>query len=242
MNVTKCTVTTTLATALALFSAGQDLLASAQEASPTPSVSCSSMPPASGMTGMMMGTPMAGDGHQMTGTAVEFDQVYIDMMLPHHASIIALARAAQERPTDERLQAIAENIITSQSAENEELRGYREGWYGSDEPTPMDGTMMGLMTEMMPGMGNMGDMQQQTNPRALVAAFCAGEDADLTFIALAIPHHEMAIRASEAALNQATRKEIRELAERVITDQRREIEELKQIAAEISDEATPASS
>ena len=128
MNVTTSTVTTTLATALALFSAGPGLHATAQEASPTPSVSCSSMPPTSAMTGMMMGTPIAGAGHDM---AVEFDQMYIDMMLPHHASIIALAQAAQERLTDERLQAIAGNIITSQSAENEELRGYREAWYGS---------------------------------------------------------------------------------------------------------------
>ena len=191
---------------------------------------------------MMMGTPMAGAGHDMAGMSVEFDQMYIDMMLPHHTSIIALAQAAQERLTDERLRAIAGNIITSQSAENEELRGHREGWYGSAEPMPMDGAMMGMMMEMMPGMGDMAVMQQQMDPHALVSAFCAGEDADLAFIELTIPHHLMAIRASEAALDEATREEIREVAKRVIADQQREIEELEQIAAEIGAEATPASS
>ena len=242
MNVTKYTVATTLATALALFSAGHDLYATAQEASPTPSVSCSSMPPASGTTGMMMGTPMAGDGHDMAGMSVEFDQMYIDMMLPHHASIIALAQAAQERLSDERLQAIAGNIITSQSAENEELRGHREAWYGSNQSMPMDGAMMGMMMEMMPGMGDMATMQQQMDPHALVAAFCAGEDADLAFIELAIPHHMMAIRASQAALDQATHEEIRTIAERVIAEQQREIDELETIRAELTGEGTPAGS
>lgn len=242
MNVTKYSVTTTLATALALFSAGQGLHATAQEASPTPRVSCTSMPAASPMAGIMMGTPMAGDGHDMAGMTMEFDQMYIDMMLPHHASIIALAQAAQDRLTNERLQAIAENIITSQSAENEELRGYREAWYGSDQSMPMDEAMMGTMMEMMPGMGDMASMRQQMDPLALVTAFCAGEDADQTFIALTIPHHEMAIRASEAALDQATHEELRAVAERVIADQQREIEELEQIAADLGGEATPATS
>lgn len=238
MNVTKYTITT-LATALALFSAGQGLHAAAQVASPTPSASCTSMPAASSMPEMMMGTPMAGDGHHM---AVEFDQMYIDMMLPHHASIIALAQAAQEGLTDERLQVIAGNIITSQTAENEELRGYREAWYGSNQSMPMDGAMMGMMMEMMPGMGDMAAMQQQMDPHALVAAFCASEDADMAFIELTIPHHMMAIRASEAALDQATNEELRTVAERVIADQQREIEELEQISGDLGGDATPASS
>ena len=85
-------------------------------------------------------------------------------------------------------------------------------------------------------------MQLQMDPHTLVAAFCAGEDADLAFIELTIPHHIMAIRASAAALDQATHEEIREIAERVIADQQREIEELEQIAADLAGEATPAAS
>jgi uncharacterized protein (DUF305 family) len=44
-------------------------------------------------------TPAAGMDHM----AMEFDQMYIDMMIPHHQSIIALAQAALPRLTDERL-------------------------------------------------------------------------------------------------------------------------------------------
>jgi uncharacterized protein (DUF305 family) len=132
-------------------------------------------------------------------------------------------------------------MITSQQAENEELRGYREQWYGSPEAMPMDESMMGMMTQMMPGMGDMAAMQQMMDPNALVAAFCAGGDPNLAFIDLTIPHHEMAIAASEAALDQATHDEIREVAQRVIQDQQREIDELEMIRSELTGGGTPAS-
>jgi uncharacterized protein (DUF305 family) len=187
-----------------------------------------------------MGTPAAGDDHDMAGASVEFDQLYIDMMVPHHQSIIALAQAAGGRLTDERLQTIAANIITAQQAEIAELRGYRERWYGSREAMPMDEGMMGMMMEMMPGMRDMASMQMQMDPDALVTTFCGAEDPDLAFIDLTIPHHEMAIMASEAALELATHDEIRTIAERVIQDQQREIDELSAIRQELTGEAMPA--
>lgn len=244
MRITKSTAVTAMLPAFVLLPAFTASSVAAQEATPTMTSSCETVAatPMAGMEGMTMGTPMAEDGHDMAGQSVEFDQLYIDMMLPHHASIIALAQAAQERLTDERLQTMADNIITAQSAENEELRGYREQWYGSPDPMPMDVSMMGMMTEMMPGMGDMATMQMQMDPQALVAAFCAGEDPDLTFIDLTIPHHEMAIQASEAALEQATHEEIQTVAERVIADQQREIDELETIRAELTGEGTPTGS
>jgi uncharacterized protein (DUF305 family) len=216
----------------------------AQDATPTMTYSCetaTTASPMAGMEGMMMSTPAAG-GHDMAGAKIEFDQLYIDMMIPHHQSIIALAEAAQDRLTDERLVAIAENIISSQQAENEELQDYREQWYGSRTTMPMDGSMMDMMGMMMPGMGDMEAMAAMMDADALVAAFCAGEDADLTFIDLTIPHHQMAIMASQAALEQATHEEIREVAERVIEDQQREIDDLTTIRAELTGEGTPTNS
>ena len=242
MRITKSTAITAILPAFALMPAFTASSVAAQEGTPTMSYSCEMVAasPMAGMEGMTMGTPTAEDGHDMAGQSVEFDQLYIDMMLPHHESIIALAQAAQERLTDERLQAIADNIITSQSAENEELRSYREQWYGSAESMSMDSSMMGMMTEMMPGMGDMAAMQM--DPQALVAAFCAGDDSDLTFIDLVIPHHEMAIQSSEAALEQATHEELRAIAEQVIQDQQAEIDELEGIRAELTGDGTPAAS
>ena len=187
-----------------------------------------------------MGTPAAEGGHAMAGETVEFDQLYIDMMMSHHASIIALAQAAQDRLSDERLQTIAGTIVTAQQAEIEELRGYREQWYGSPEPMPMDEGMMGMMMERMPGMGDMASMAMLMDAEALVAGFCAGDDPDLAFIDLTIPHHQMAIDASTVAYMQASHPEVKAIAERVIDDQQRELDELNAIRQELAEEATPA--
>lgn len=195
----------------------------------TPPAGDSTGSAAGNMGGMDMGTPIAGMAMEM-----EFDQLYIDMMILHHQSIVALAQAALPRLEDERLQTIAQAIIDAQTAEVEELRGYREQFYGSPDTMPMDAAHMEAMSEVMPGMGSMEEMAVQMSADAQVAAFCVAEHADVAFIEMVIPHHEMAIAASEAAVEQATHEEIQSFAERVIEDQEREIDELTVILVDIS--------
>jgi uncharacterized protein (DUF305 family) len=231
-----------LITVLSLLPAVPSSPAVAQSATPT--VSCESAAaasPMSGMDGMTVATPGAG-AHDMAGQAVEFDQLYIDMMIPHHEGIIALAQVAQDHLTDARLQAMAGKIVTDQSREIEQLRGYRDMFYGDPRPMPMDEQMMAMVMEQMPGMGDMASMQLLMDPNALVASFCTADDPDLAFVDLVIPHHEMAIQASEAALDRATHEEIRTIAQNVIAAQQQEVEELQAIRAELSGPATPSGS
>jgi uncharacterized protein (DUF305 family) len=213
--------------------------AAAQEATPTTSYSCETVKPASpmaGMEGMAMGTPAVAMDH----AAMELDLAYIDMMIPHHASIIAMAEAALPRLADERLREIAQAVIATQQPEIEELRGYRGQFYGSAEPMPMDDAMMAAMDQMMPGMaGTMEEMAFQMNTEAQVATFCAADNPDLAFIDLTIPHHQMAIEASETAVSEAAHPEIRDFAQRVIDAQQREIETLQEIRTELAGKGTP---
>ena len=213
---------------------------------------CTSPPPAmaeqAGMTmatpgtemGAMPGMDMASPAVGMDHASMDFDQMYIDMMVPHHASILAMAEAALPRLEDERLREIADAIVEAQGQEIEELRGFREEFYGDPEPMPMDDGMMAAMGEMMPSMaGTMEEMAFQMDAAAQVAALCAAEDADLAFIDLTIPHHEMAIDASRDALDRATHPEIHAFAQRVIDAQQREIDALGAIRRELYGSATP---
>ena len=177
-------------------------------------------------------TPMASHSDMM-----EFDLAYIDMMIPHHESIIALAGVAVDELEDERLIAIAEAIIEGQEAENEELKTLREEWYGDPEPAPMSAEIM------LVSMGMEGDCvdehhMNQMSGEWLVQQFEEAEDKDLAFIELSIPHHQMAIDTSEVALEQAEHEEIREIATAVIEAQEGEIAELEGIRDEL--QATPA--
>ena len=196
--------------------------------------------------GMMeMGTPatgMAMGEMASPAAAAEFDELYIDMMIPHHASIIAMAEAALPRLTDERLREIAEAIIATQEPEIAELRDLRQRFYGSPDPAAMDATNMAMMDEAMPGMGSMAEMARLMDSTALVSAICAADDPDLAFIDLTIAHHQMAVIGSEAVLESAIQPEIRDVAARVIAAQEREIETLSQIRQELAGDATPAAS
>jgi uncharacterized protein (DUF305 family) len=216
--------------------------AGAQDATPTVPYRCETTMTASPMAGTPPGAILELTGMDMStsmdSVGAEVDQGYIDMMIPHHQSIIALAQAARDRLTDERLVAIAENIITTQQAEIDELRGYRAQFYGSSEPMPMDPTLPGS-SAIMPDMEGMALLM---DPKVLVATFCAGDDLDLAFIDLTLLHHQLAIMASEAALAQATHEEIRAVAERVMRDQQHEIDALIAIHQERAGEATPARS
>jgi uncharacterized protein (DUF305 family) len=211
----------------------------AQEGTPAMTYACvvgTSTPGAMAHEMPMAGTPAAGMDHMV----MEFDQMYIDMMIPHHQSIIAMAQAALPRLQDDPLREIAQAVIEEQGAEIEQLQEYREAWYGDPNPMPMDEAMMAAMVEMMPGMGDSESMATMMDAEALVAAFCAAENSDLSFIDLTIPHHEMAIQASEAAMERAAHDEIRMVAERVIQDQQREIDELTAIRQEFTEAATPS--
>ena len=238
----------------------------AQDATPGPALTCASVgaPSAAGSAGTMPGGPGMAGGNAPAGQNRPFDEAYIDMMIPHHASIIALAEAARGRLTDPRLVQIANDIVSSQQGEIATLRADRAQWYGSPDAMPMSGDVLGMLgmagmmgdaggSGMMGGdaggsgmMGHAGAQEPEAmvlmDARALVAEFCAAENPDLAFIDLAIPHHQMAITASEAALKEATHEEIRAIAREVIAAQQREIDEMRAIRAELTGAATPAGS
>jgi uncharacterized protein (DUF305 family) len=184
-------------------------------------------------------TPMAGHG-EMMGTPMammDFDLAYIDMMIPHHESIIALAEVAVDELEDERLVAIAEAIIATQQGEIDELRELREEWYGSPEPAAMSAEIMQVSMGMHDDCIDEHHMSLMS-AEALVQQFEEAENKDLAFIELSIPHHQMAIDTSEIALEQAEHQEIRDIAELVIEAQEGEIAELEMVRNDI--EGTPA--
>lgn len=187
--------------------------------------------PSTSMHAMDHGTPMADMGE------TEFDLLYIDMMIPHHESIIALADVAQHELTHPDLIAMAEDISATQGAEIDEMHHLREMWYPSAAPASMDAMMA------MPGMEGsaMADMDRQMDAAWQMKAFCEAENKDLAFIEQVIPHHQMAIDVSEAALENAVHPELVTIAEDVIAAQENEIDELEAIRAEMTGNATPSS-
>lgn len=201
-------------------------------------------------------TPAATPGcHMVNGTPqvmpvesdIPFDQAYIDTMIPHHNSVVDLATAALEVLEDDRLVTIAQAVIDTQPGEIEQLKAFREEWYGDAEPAEMTDEMMmvtmGNMDAMnactddhgmQMDMGSQEDMMNLMDSEWVLGEFEKAENKDLAFIDLVIPHHQMAVHQSMVGLQLAEHEELRTLCQEVIDAQEAEIRELRLIRKDIS--------
>ena len=152
------------------------------------------------------------------------DQAFIDMMVPHHESAIAMAELAQERAEHPELQQMADDIVAAQSAEISQLKEWREEWFGSSDTPSMEEMPMLPGMSMPPGHSmNGGTMDMTTEIDDLRDA----EPFDRFFIDAMIRHHEQAVEAAEIVLAETDREEVRALATDIIEAQTREIEQLR---------------
>ncbi len=85
----------------------------------------------------MMGGMMSRGGMHMGGqedinelnTAADFDREFIEQMIPHHQMAIMMAQMLQSGTERPEMEQLAENIITSQSDEIQDMQKWYQEWY-----------------------------------------------------------------------------------------------------------------
>ena len=157
-----------------------------------------------GSEGMMAASEMLMENGEYS------DERFIDAMVPHHQGAISMAEVALENAEHPELLQLAENVISTQQAEIEELRSIKEQEFGTSE-VPMQ-----MGPEEMEMMG-MEDPAELANQRPF----------DEAFINAMIPHHESAIEMAQVALAESGNSAVRDLAGRILDDQTREIEQMR---------------
>ena len=75
----------------------------------------------------MMNTQMTGE---LGPAGKEYEDHFIDGMIPHHESAIEMAKDALQKATHPELKQLAKNIIASQQVEIDQMKKYRKLWYG----------------------------------------------------------------------------------------------------------------
>lgn len=153
-----------------------------------------------GMMGMHHGQKM---GNSMN-MHVEVDKHFIEQMIPHHEDAIAMAEMALVRAEHPEIKNLAQDIIESQTAEIEQMRGWYKSWYGTDVP---EATMMGM---------------HQTDMTKLENA----EEFDKVFIEEMVPHHRMAVMMVRMLDMRTDRPEMKQLADNIRTTQTQEINQM----------------
>src|SRR5829696_855682 len=139
------------------------------------------------------------------------DKRFIDAMVPHHQGAIAMARVALGNAEHDEITELSRNIISTQQDEIEELKSIKREEFGTSQ-VPME-----MSKEQMRSMGMM------MNPQHLAQS----KPFDKAFIDAMIPHHQSAIYMAKLAHEKSEIPEIKELAENIVSAQKREIEQMK---------------
>ena len=144
---------------------------------------------------------------KMTG---DFDIDYANMMIKHHSGAIAMSEKELRFGKDEKIKGIAEHMITAQKEEINHLQSFLKN-YKSSGMKHGEGDMEKSMNDMESKMKNIG----------------MSGNFDKDFVSLMIPHHEGAIAMSKLQLTNGMNDKLKQLAQKGIAEQTKEVEEFK---------------
>jgi uncharacterized protein (DUF305 family) len=138
------------------------------------------------------------------------DRAFARQMIAHHQSAVQMAQIAQRRGSSVFVKQLADDIVRTQTAEISTLRD-------ADRRLKAADVSVGSLGVPEHAMGMDGD------PAGLKTA----KRFDRALLKMMIPHHEGAIEMATAELNKGKNPQLKALAQKIITAQRREIAEMR---------------
>jgi uncharacterized protein (DUF305 family) len=164
-------------------------------------------------------------------------------MQTHHNQAVQMSMIIRDKTTDPTLRTLAYDIATSQQQQSGQMFGWLVLWglpqtaseppmqwmsssaeHGTSHSSTADPDDPGTM--VMPGLATAAEL------RTLEQA--TGTEAERQFLTLMIRHHEGGVDMAEAAIELAERREVRGLAQAIVTAQSAEITLLNELLQERS--------
>lgn len=149
-------------------------------------------------------------------------------MYDHHEQAVQMSLMIMDKTTNPGVRSHAVAIAAGQRRESGMFEQFLiDRGIGHVDPRR---TVMAWMGEPVPA-DRMPGLATSEELVALNAA--TGEDADRLFLDLMIEHHEGGIHMAEYAVDHAETQSMRDLAARIVLDQRRELNDLEQLRVEL---------
>jgi uncharacterized protein (DUF305 family) len=146
-------------------------------------------------------------GHGGTTADALDEQAFMEQMVPHHESAVAMASIALERTERPQIRRLAGRIAAAQDGEIARMESWHEAWFGG---------------ELMPDMsGRHGSMDVSA------LADLSGDEFDHAFLAMMITHHASAITMAESVMMGSPRDDVAMLADEIIAAQATEIGQMQ---------------
>jgi uncharacterized protein (DUF305 family) len=146
----------------------------------------------------------------------DYDRYLLANMIAHHEGAIDMAKQAQTKAKHSELKTLANNIISSQTKEKDDMLAWQQAWDypASSGEMMMDHSAMGMM-------GEMDAMTAELEP-------LSGDAFDKKFLELMIEHHMSAVGMARPGLKNALHSEVKKLVQDIITAQTSEIAQMRQ--------------
>lgn len=140
----------------------------------------------------------------------EFEVMFLKDMIHHHQMAVDMGELAAKNTRRAELNKMGKDIISAQKAEIEQMTGWLKSWHG--ESIGSKGQMPGMEKTMK---------EMEALKKAKDAEF------DKMFLDMMSEHHEGAVTMSKLVGNRTDRAELKQLANKIIKDQNKEIEQMK---------------
>lgn len=164
-----------------------------------------------GMAGKSMMTMMNSmmDNMKSMQSTGNPDNDFAAMMKVHHLGAIEMAQMQVAKGTDPQIKQMAQKMINDQQREVAELNAFLSGHSAHGGGEAFFKEAMGIMNNMKMDMNHSGTIDKQ-------------------FVQMMIPHHQSAIDMSRAYIKWGAHEEkMKDMANKIIADQQKEINELK---------------
>jgi uncharacterized protein (DUF305 family) len=176
-----------------------------------------------GATPSPVASPEAMPSPLASPIAIEFDQIYLDLMIAQQQRLITIALIAKDRSQSPEVDQLAQQIIDETEPPLERMGDTRVAWY-DHLPVLEDTAMMGELDEIgrsRPAVGGVPGAVEIVQGMGVVADLCSEFDAfDVHFLTELINQLDSGILFSEAAKQLAGREETKVIAALVVkTDQ-----------------------
>lgn len=145
-----------------------------------------------------------------------YDRMFIANMIAHHQGAVDMAELALTSAKHQEIKDMANNIISAQTKEIDEMEAWQKDWgYPvSSGPMMQDHSSMGMM----------GEMASMTDELAGLS----DDEFDKTFLSLMIEHHQSAIDMAYSGQTNAQHQEVKTLTKNIVDAQSEEIAQMKQ--------------
>ncbi|MCP9623066.1 DUF305 domain-containing protein [Nocardia otitidiscaviarum] len=145
------------------------------------------------------------------------DVEFLQMMYPHHAQAVEMAKLVPGRTQNQELIALAQAVEQAQAPEMRQISTLLVSF---GKPAPGAGG----------GHAGHGGMPGMMSPEQMTALeLASGAAFDEKWMTMMIEHHQGAIAMAETELAQGVNAEAKQLAEAIITAQRIEIDQMRKM-------------